>query len=71
MKKLVVLVVVAAALAFGALNFHFIMTDKGFKILKKVDLTFAHTFVDARGLKAHKLLTNPALVKAGIKDAIK
>ena len=71
MKKLVVLAIIAAALVFGALNFHFIITDSGFKILKKTDLTFEHTFVDARGFKAHKLLTNPALVKAGIKDAIK
>ena len=71
MKKLIVLVVIAAGLGLGALNFHFIITDNGFKVLKKTGLTFEYTFVDARGFKAHKLLTNPALVKAGIKDAIK
>ena len=67
MKKLLFLVV-AGALVFAALNFHFILTDSGPKILTKSTLGFKHTFVDARGLKKHKLLTTPALVKAGIKD---
>ena len=71
MKKLVVVFIVLAALVYGALSFHFIITDNGIKILRKAGLTLEYTFVDARGLKAHRLLTNPALVKAGIKDAIK
>jgi hypothetical protein len=35
-----------------------------------VDLTFENTFVDARGNKKYKLYTNPALIKAGVKDLI-
>ena len=67
MKKILI-VVIAGALVLGALNFHFIWTDSGPKLLKKVSLTFKHTFVDARGINKHRLLTTPALVKAGIKD---
>ena len=67
MKKILILVI-AVPLIFGALNFHFILTDDGPRVLKKSALTFKHTFVDARGLKKHRLLTTPALVKAGIKD---
>ena len=59
---------IAGALLLGALNFHFILTDSGPKVLKKTALTFAHTFVDARGTKKHKLLTTPALLNAGIQD---
>jgi uncharacterized protein YxeA len=70
MKKILIVIVVIAGLVLGALNFHFIMTDKGPKVLKKADLTFKYTFVDARGLKQHKLLTNPALLEAGLKDAL-
>jgi len=45
--------------------------DSNIKILKKVDFTFHDTFVDARGSKKYKLLLNPALVKAGVKDLYK
>ncbi len=68
MKKLAVVVVILAILAFGTLNYHFILLDSSIKILKKVDLTFKDTFVNARGSKKYKLLLNPALVKAGVKD---
>lgn len=68
MKKILTAVVVAGALVLGTLNFHFILTDGGPRVLKKADITFKHTFVDARGVKKHKLLTTPALVEAGIKD---
>jgi hypothetical protein len=68
MKKIAVLLVIVAALAFGGLNYHFILLDSNIKILKKVDLTFKDTFVNARGSKKYKLLLNPALVKAGVKD---
>ena len=67
MKKVLILAV-AGALVFAALQFHFILTDGGPRVLKKSALTFAHTFVDARGVNKHRLLTTPALVKAGIKD---
>ena len=68
MKKLAVVVVILAILAFGTLNYHFILLDSSIKILKKVDLTFKDTFVNARGSKKYKLLLNPALVRAGVKD---
>jgi hypothetical protein len=44
--------------------------DKEVKVLKKVELTFQDTFVNARGEKKIKLLLKPSLVKAGIKDVI-
>jgi len=64
------LLIVAGALAYGVLNYHFILMDKGVKVLKKVDLTFQDSFVDARGEKKINLLLKPSLVKAGIKDVI-
>jgi hypothetical protein len=70
MKKLLILLIVAGALAYGVLNYHFILMDKGVKVLKKVDLTFQDSFVDARGEKKINLLLTPSLVKAGIKDVI-
>lgn len=71
MKKIALVVFTVAALAFGGLNYHFILLDSNIKILKKVDLTFKDTFVNARGSKKYKLLLNPALVKAGVKDLYK
>lgn len=68
MKKIIILLVVAAVLTAGALNFHFILMGSKVKILKKVDLTFEDTFVDARGVNRVKLYLKPALVEAGIKD---
>jgi hypothetical protein len=68
LKKIAVVVVILTVLAFGTLNYHFILLDSNIKILKKVDLTFKDTFVNARGSKKYKLLLNPALVKAGVKD---
>ncbi len=70
MKKGIVIAIVAAALIFGALNFHFILLDNNFKILKKTEMNFDYTFVDARGAKKLKLITNPALLSAGIKEYI-
>jgi hypothetical protein len=70
MKKLLILLIVAGALAYGVLNYHFILMDQGVKVLKKVDLTFQDSFVDARGDKKIRMLLNPSLVKAGIKDVI-
>ena len=71
MKKVAVALLIVAALVLGALNYHFILLDSNLKILKKVDYTFKDTFVDARGSKKYKLLLNPALVKAGVKDLYK
>jgi len=70
MKRILILVI-GCGLVFGALNYHFILTDKSIKILKKGDLTFNNTFVDARGAKKIKLYLNPALVEAGVKDLLK
>lgn len=71
MKKVAVALLILAALVFGTLNYHFILLDSNLKILKKVNYTFKDTFVDARGSKKYKLLLNPALVKAGVKDLYK
>jgi len=68
MKKIGIAAVIVVALTFFSLNYHFILLDSNIKILKKVDYTFSDTFVDARGSKKYKLLLNPALVKAGVKD---
>jgi len=71
MKKILIVLVIGGGLVFGALNYHFILTNKSIKVLKKVDLIFDSTFVDARGAKKIKLYLNPALVKAGVKDLLK
>ena len=60
----------AGALAYGALNYHFILMDNTVKVLKKEELTYQDTFVNARGEKKIELLLKPSLVKAGIKDVI-
>ena len=70
MKKLLTLLIFAGALAYGVLNYHFILMDETVNVLKKVELTFQDTFVDARGEKKIKLLLKPSLVQAGIKDVI-
>lgn len=70
MKKILI-IIAGALLTFGALNYHFILMDSSIKILKKADLTFADTIVDARGSRKYKLYINPSLVKAGIKDLFK
>jgi len=71
MKKVLFILVIAGALIFTALNYHFVLMDKKVKIIKKVELTFNHTFIDARGAKKLKLFLNPSLVKAGIRKALK
>ena len=68
MKKTLIILIIAVALVFGILNYHFILLDSSLKILKKTDMTFSNTFVDARGEKKYKLILKPALIKAGIKD---
>ena len=68
MKKVAIIAVGLAVLTFGALNYHFILMDSSIKLLKKTELTYKNTFVDARGAKKYKVYLNPALAKAGIKD---
>jgi len=70
MKKLFIVCIVAAVIVAASMNFHFIFMGNRIKILKKADLTFEDTFVDARGAKKLKLYMKPALVKAGIKDVL-
>ena len=71
MKKVLLILVITGALFFAALHYHFILMDKNVKILKKVELTFTNTFVDARGAKKFKLFLNLSLVKAGIRKAFR
>ncbi len=70
MKKILSILLIAGALAFGALSYHFILFDEGIKILRKTDLTFEDTFFDARGAKRLQLLFKPALINAGIKEML-
>ncbi|HEU20531.1 MAG TPA: hypothetical protein ENO00_14590 [Deltaproteobacteria bacterium] len=70
MRKIIFLLIVAAAPAFGVMNYHVIFLDDGVKILKKADLALDDTFIDARGVKRFKLITNPSLVKSGVKNLI-
>ena len=70
MKKFLIIPIIAVALAYGMLSYHFILMDNKVKVLKKVELAIQDTFVDARGEKKIRLLLNPSLVKARIKDVI-
>ena len=71
MKKMLIVFAVLAALGiFGALNVHVILFDEEIKILRKVDLTFADTIVDARGMNRFKVFTRPNLIRAGIVELI-
>ena len=69
MKKLMILIVLAACV-YGILNYHFILMDGSFKVLKKTHITLDDTFVDARGSKKAELFLNPALLKAGARDLV-
>lgn len=71
MKKTLVFIIVIAALVFGMFNYHFILMDKSVKILKKSEVTLEDTFIDARGGNKAKLILNPALLKAGIKEILR
>ena len=70
MKKILILLIIAGVLTGFALNYHFILFDNKMKMLKKTEVTFEETFVDARGAKKLQLLSKPALIKAGIKDIL-
>ena len=68
MKKILIIIIITSTLCFGALNYHFILMDDSIKILKKVNLSFKNTFVDACGTKRIKLYMEADLVKAGLMD---
>jgi len=63
-----VLITAITVLIIGALNYHIIRTDRGFRILKKANISILYTCVDARGAKILKLYLNPALVRSGIES---
>ena len=68
--RLLSLFVIIGILAFALLRYHFILLDNNVKILKKTTLNWQYTFVDARGARRYKLILNPELVKAGLKDLL-
>jgi len=70
-KNIVFLLVIAGGILYGMFNYHFILLDKNVKVLKKAQTTLEYTFVDARGANKAKLFLTPALVNAGIKDALR
>lgn len=70
MKNLFILALMGGA-AFAVLNFHIILFDDSIKVLQKTGLRFEHTFVDARGNNALKMLLMPDLIGAGFKDVLK
>ena len=70
MKKLMGLCLLAG-IVWAMLRFHFILLDSRIKVLTKSNLTLSQTFVDARGARKIRLLVDPDLAKAGIKDVLK
>lgn len=70
MKKIIVILVIAAAAGYGLLSYHFVLFDSSLKILKKTDVRYENTFVDARGTKKLELALKPDLVAAGINNLI-
>ena len=70
MKKIVLLLIIAAAAGYGLLSYHFILFDGHLKILKKTAARYENTFVDARGTGKLELALKPDLVAAGVKDLL-
>ena len=68
--RLLSLLLILGIVAFALLRYHFILMDNNIKILKKTTLNWQYTFVDARGAKRYKLILNPELVRAGLKDLL-
>lgn len=71
MKKIIILLIIAAAAGYGLLSYHFILFDDSLKILPKTGIRYENTVVDARGTKKLEILLKPDLVEAGIKDLVK
>jgi hypothetical protein len=71
MKGLLLLVAVLGALAYGMFNYHVIRTDDGVRFLKKAEPTLEDVYIDARGANRAKLILNPALLRAGIKEILR
>ncbi len=70
MKKIIVMLVIAAAAGYGLLSYHFVLFDSSLKILKKTDVRYENTLVDARGTKKLELAMKPDLIAAGITDVV-
>lgn len=70
MKKVILMLVIAAAAGYGVLSYHFVLFDNSLKILKKTDARYENTFVDARGTKKLELAFKSDLVGAGITDLL-
>jgi len=72
MKYILTILVILGALTLATLNYHFILLNDNpieIKVLKKVELTLASTFLDGRGFYNRAILfTNPLLLQAGIKE---
>ena len=60
--------VVFGIVALSLLRYHFILMDTKISVLKKTTWNWKYTFVDARGINRYKLLLNPSLAKAGLRD---
>jgi hypothetical protein len=69
MKKVIGLFILVG-FVWALFRFHFILLDSRLKVLVKSELTLDQTFVDARGAKKMRLLLNPDLVKAGLKELL-
>ena len=70
MKKIVIGLTILAAAGFGLLSYHFVLLDSSMKILKKTNLAYEDTFVDARGAKKLELALKPDLIAAGINEVL-
>lgn len=70
MKKIVIFLCLILAAGYGLLSYHFILLDDTIKIMKKSNVRYENTFVDARGAKKLKMLLEPDMIEAGIKDVI-
>lgn len=70
MKKSIVVLVLAAAVGYFLLGYHIILLDNTITFIKKSALRYEDTFVDARGAKKLELLSKPALLEAGLREAL-
>jgi hypothetical protein len=70
MKKIILMLVIAAAAGYGLLSYHFVIFDNNLKIIKKTGIRYENTFVDARGAKKMGLALKPDLIAAGINDVL-
>lgn len=70
MKKIIFMLVIAAAAGYGLLSYHFVLFDDNLKVLKKTNVQYENTFVDARGAEKYKLALKPDLIAAGITDVV-